>query len=193
MEILFNIMSYSVGNLFLGILLTVIGIALMFFLIQSWFSNSTFTPISYITGVILFFLLSFQAILLCGAITIKSYCNDVEVTINDWVKNIPDDKQLTKESSQQILNQITEDWPLVGLFIGGADFTGHTPVDIAQSMTEKIHSFMNKFILHRIGWSLLFVVSAAFIVIKTMEQTSQRQCYKSKRSTRQSKRRHYDD
>lgn len=193
MEILFSIMSRSVGNLFLGILLTVIGIILLFFLIQSWFSNSTFTPISYITGAILFFLLSFQVVLLCGAITTKSYCNDVEVTINDWVKNIPNDRQFDKESSQQNLNQITEDWPLVGHFIGETDFSEHTPTNIAQSMTEKIHSFMNKFILRRIGWSLLFVVSAAFIVIKTMGRTRERQHYGSKHSTGQSRRKHYDD
>lgn len=193
MEILFNIMSYSVGNLFLGILLTVTGIALLFFLIQSWFSNSTFTPISYITGGILFFFLSFQAVLLCGAVTIKSYCGDMEIAINDWVKSTPNNRQFNKESSQQILNQITENWPLVGHFVGGADFSGHTPADIAQSITEKIHSFMNKFILRRIGWSLLFVISATFIVIKTMEQTRQRQRYGSKRSTGQSRRKHYDD
>lgn len=193
MGALFNIISYSIGNLFLGVLLTIIGVALMFFLIQSWFSNSTFTPISYITGSILFFFLSFQAVLLCGAVTIKSYCDDVEIAINGWVKDIPNSVHFDKDGSQQILTHIAKEWPLVGYFVGGADFTGHTPVDIAQAMTKELRSFMNKFILRRIGWSLLFVVSGAFIVIKTMEQTKRRQYHGSGRSTGRSRRMRYED
>ena len=190
---LFNIISYSLGNLFLGILLTVIGVALMFILIQSWFSNSTFTSISYIVGGILFLFLSFQAVLLCGSVTIKSYCDDVEVTINSWIKNIPVEAKFDKKSSQQILNQITQEWPLVGYFLDDADFTGHTPVDIAQSMTKEIRSYMDGFILRRIGWSLLFVVCGAFIVIKTMEHTRRRHDHESGCSGGRSSRRRYDD
>ena len=58
MGVLFHIIRYSIGNLFLGVLLTVAGILLMFVLIRSWRRDSTFTPVSYIVGVILFFFLS---------------------------------------------------------------------------------------------------------------------------------------
>ena len=54
MGALFQIVAYSIGNLFLGILLTVVGVILLFVLIQSWYRNSTFTPVSYIVGGILF-------------------------------------------------------------------------------------------------------------------------------------------
>ena len=70
MGALFQIIAYSLGNLFLGVILTIVGVALMFILIQSWRSDSTYTPLSYITGGILFLFLSFQAVLLCGAVTI---------------------------------------------------------------------------------------------------------------------------
>lgn len=50
MGALFQIVAYSIGNLFLGILLTVVGVILLFVLIQSWYRNSTFTPVSYIVG-----------------------------------------------------------------------------------------------------------------------------------------------
>lgn len=192
MGALYTIVSYSLGNLFLGILLTLVGVGLMFFLIRSWFSNSSFTPFSYIVGFVLFLFLSFQAVLLCGAVTIKSYCDEVEVAINEWVRNLPDDVQFDKESSQQVLEQIQQEWPLVGYFVGGADFTGHTPVDIARAMTDELHSFMNGFILRRIGWSLLFVVVGAFIVIKTMEHT-RRQRNRGGYASARSRRRRYDD
>lgn len=192
MGALYTIISYSFGNLFLGILLTIVGVGLMFFLIRSWFSNSSFTPFSYIMGFVLFLFLSFQAVLLCGAVTIKSYCDEVEVVINEWVRNLPDEVQFDKESSQQVLEQIQQEWPLVGYFVGGADFTGHTPADIARAMTDELHSFMNGFILRRIGWSLLFVVVGAFIVIKTMEHT-RRQRNRGGYASARSRRRRYDD
>ena len=90
MGALFQIIAYSLGNLFLGVILTIVGVALMFVLIQSWRSNCTYTPLSYITGGILFLFLSFQAILLCGAVTIKSYSDDVEHAINGWVADPTD-------------------------------------------------------------------------------------------------------
>lgn len=192
MGALYTIISYSLGNLFLGVLLTIVGVGLMFFLIRSWFSNSSFTPFSYIIGFVLFLFLSFQAVLLCGAVTIKSYGDEVEVAINEWVRNLPDDVRFNKASSQQVLEQIQQEWPLVGYFVGGADFTGHTPVDIAHAMTEELHSFMNGFILRRIGWSLLFVVVGAFIVIKTMEHT-RRQRNRGGYTSARSRRRRYDD
>lgn len=149
MGALFQIVAYSIGNLFLGILLTVVGVILLFVLIQSWYRNSTFTPVSYIVGGILFLFLSFQSILLCGAVTIKSYSEDVEGAINSWVAEVPSDIPFNQEDSQHVLEQITEEWPLVGYFVGGADFTGHTSVTIAQAMAEELRSFMNYFILRR--------------------------------------------
>ena len=73
MGALFQIVAYSIGNLFLGILLTVVGVILLFVLIQSWYRNSTFTPVSYIVGGILFLFLSFQSILGTVVKRIKLY------------------------------------------------------------------------------------------------------------------------
>lgn len=170
MGALFNIISYSIGNLFLGILLTAVGVALMFFLIRSWFSRRTFTPVSYVVGVILFFFLSYQAVLLCGAITIRSYSGDVEEAINGWVRSVPEYVTFDEENSQEILGLIQRDWPLVGYFVSGADFTGHTPLNIASAMVDELRICMTHYIWRRIGWSVLFVVVAAVVVIRTMEQ-----------------------
>ena len=171
MGALFNIISYSIGNLFLGVLLTAVGVALMFFIIRSWFSQRTFTVISYVVGAVLFLFLSFQAILLCGAVTIRSYSTDVETAINGWVRDVPEYVEFDEDDSQDILELIQDEWPLVGYFIGGADFTGHTPLNIASAMAGELRAYMTRFIWRRVGWSVLFVVVASFVVIKTMEQT----------------------
>lgn len=168
MGALVNILMYSVGSMLLGILFTILGIVLMFVLIRLWWKNSTFTPMSFLIGGILFFFLAFQSILLCGAVTIKSYCDDVEQAINLMVSEVPEDVQLTQEDSQAILDEISREWPLVGYYVGMADFRGHTSANIAEAMADELNSFMNRFIWRRIGWSLLMIVIGAVIVIKTI-------------------------
>lgn len=168
MGALVNILMYSMGSLLLGVFLTILGIVLMFVLIRSWWRDSTFTPMSFVVGGILFFFLAFQAVLLCGAVTIKSYCDDVETAINGMVANIPDDIPFSTEDSQQILDNISEEWPLVGYYVNLADFRGHTSATIAGAMADELRSYMNWFILRRVCWSLAFVVVGAIIVIKTI-------------------------
>lgn len=199
MGALFTIISHSIGNLFLGILLTAAGIFLLYFLIRSWFVHRTFTPLSFLTGAVLFPLLAFQSVLLCGAVTIKSYCGDVEQAINGWVQDVPETVRFTQQDSQAILDKIAEEWPLVGYFVNLADFSGHTSTTIAASMAGELRSYMNWFILRRIGWSLLFVLVGAVGVIWSMDSgqrrgarrgTSGRRSYSGGRTAR---RRRYDD
>lgn len=168
MGALVNILMYSIGSLLLGVFLTIIGIVLMFVLIRSWWRNSTFTPMNFVVGGILFFFLAYQAVLICGAVTIKSYCDDVEMAINGMVANIPDDVPFSTEDSQVILDQISEEWPLVGYYVNMADFHGHTSATIGSAMADELRNYMNWFILRRVCWSLAFVVIGAIIVIKTI-------------------------
>lgn len=163
-----NIFYHSLGSMLVGVVLTIIGIILMYVLIRLWWRNSTFSIASIVVGIILFFFLSFQSILLCGAITIKSYCNDVEFYVNELVQNIPSTQAFSTEDSQVVLDHISEEWPLVGYYVIMADFHGHTSDTIAEAMSDELRSYMNWFIFRRICWSLLFVVVGAVIVIKTI-------------------------
>lgn len=168
MGALMNIFYHSLGSMLVGVVLTIIGIILMYVLIRLWWRNSTFSIASIAVGIILFFFLSFQSILLCGAITIKSYCDDVEFYVNKLVQDIPNTQAFSTEDSQVILDHISEEWPLVGYYVNMADFQGHTSDTIAEAMSDELRSYMNWFIFRRICWSLLFVVVGAVIVIKTI-------------------------
>lgn len=168
MNALFNILTYSMGSLLLGIILTIAGIGLMFVFVKLWWKVDTFTPMSFICGFILFFFLAFQSVLFCGAVTIKSYCDDIEIAINQIVDKIPLNNRFSQEDSQLILNQISETCPLVGYYVNMADFEGHTPATIAKAMADELRSVMNWFILRRIGWSLLFVFIGAVAIIKSI-------------------------
>ena len=163
-------MSYSIGSLFIGVLLTLVGVILMFVLIRGWWRNCQFTPVSYVAGVVLFFFLAFQSVLICGAITIKSYADDVEDQISSIIESVDADHYFNKEETQQMLEKITEEYPLVGYYIGGANFTNHTPQTLAKAMVDELHRFMNRYIMRRVLWSLLFITVGAIVVIKTISR-----------------------
>ncbi len=171
MGALFDIMYYAIGSFFLGVILTLLGMILMFFLVKSWLKNAEFTLASYIVGGVLFFFLAFQTVLLCGAVTIKSYVGDVELYVNNLVSGLSQSVVLSSQDSQEILESISNEFPLVGYYVDIADFSGHTPLTIAASMAEELGSYMNWYILRRLLWMLLFIAIGAFAVIKTMDKS----------------------
>ena len=169
--IFFEVLRYSLGSLFWGILLTLVGVGLLFFIIRGFYPRSTFTPLSFLVGAILFVLLAFQAVLLCGAVRIKGYSDEVRMCINRsipayWSGNTVD---LTPGECQELLDRVIEAYPLVGYYVDYADFRGFNTQNIADNMVDELHSYLNKFIWRRVGWSFLFVAIGAFIVIKTLD------------------------
>lgn len=167
MEI-FSILFYSIGSLIWGVLLTAVGIALLFFIIKSWRKNAEFTLASFIIGVVLFFLLAFQSVLLCGAITVKNCSHEIRAYINRMVDAIPEDVTFSTSDSQQILDNINEAFPIVSHYFDWADFEGHNSSNIADAMVEVFNENMNWYILRRVGWCLLFVIVGAILILKTM-------------------------
>lgn len=60
MGALMNIFYHSLGSMLVGVVLTIIGIILMYVLIRLWWRNSTFSIASIAVGIILFFLSFFS-------------------------------------------------------------------------------------------------------------------------------------
>lgn len=189
---LFEILQYSVGSLFWGILCTLLGMGLLFFLIKGFYPKSVFTPVSLLTGVVLFFFLTFQSILICGAVKVKSLSAELETSVNSY---IPDSwkqrgKEITAADSQQIVESLGVDYALFSHYINWADFEGHSADNVAAAMVQEFNSFLNAFIWRRVGWSLFFVVFGTFIVIRTLGTA---QAYtRHRRGGSSSRRRHND-
>lgn len=169
MRALFNILTHSFGSLCLGFLITAVCIALMFYIIKSWYKHSSFTLISYITGCVVFVFIVFHAIIICGAVVIKGYGDDVETLVNSYVRQFPPDAIFAQSDTQKILDYMRDELPLVSYYASYADFSGHTPVDIAESMNVELQDFMNKYITRHFLWALFFVLVGAFGIVRSME------------------------
>lgn len=191
---LFNILMHSLGSIFLGVFIAVMGVALMFFIIHSWWRNSNFTLLSFLVAFILFCLLSFQTVLICGAMTIKAYGENVEHSVNELVSQMPSDIQLSSDNAQAILNQVSNEFPIIGYYVNRVESFGNTPSIIAKSLVDALHRYLNWFILRRIGWCLLFIVCGAVAVINTISiknRSGESLKYTSRRFTSKRKSRHW--
>ena len=70
MKAFFDIISFSTGCLFWGILIGIICMVLFFLLIKGWYKHAEASPATYLVGGILFILLSIQCTMIAGAIKI---------------------------------------------------------------------------------------------------------------------------
>ncbi|MDO4187057.1 MAG: hypothetical protein Q4D30_11340 [Bacteroidales bacterium] len=169
MIVLLDILRYSFGSIIWGILIALSCMALFVFLIKGWYKDATFSPISYVVGVILFLLLSFQCILIVGSLKIIDSTDSYETQIRQIVeyRYAPSD-EISLQEADDIIKEIIERFPILHYYISGGTFSGHTARQLPHSIASEIRSFMSWYIVRRILWCLGFVVVGAFCVIKTM-------------------------
>lgn len=123
-------------------------------------------------GAVVFCFFLYQSILICGAFACKSFGDEIEARINEIVAlraSFMPDYEFSREQTDEIFKEATAVFPVIAEYVDWADFSGHTPLDIAASMHETLDRFLNIYILKRLGWCLLFLVLGALAVIKTMD------------------------
>ena len=159
-SILSDIIKYASGSLVVGCLITVLGVFLLFFLIRGFYPKSTFSPLSILTGIVLAILLAIEMVPMCGAISLKWMISDYERHIDSFVS------EYAKHTAVPISRQ--ESMRLVNQLIEYAYVEGGNAASVASDIASAVDEELNKFIWYAIGWSLLYIIIAAFIVIKTL-------------------------
>jgi hypothetical protein len=168
---LFDILKYSFSSVVWGILIAVACMALFVFLIKGWYKDATFSPISYVVGGILFFLLSFQCILIVGSLKILDTTDYYEAEISNIVDNAYDATDVvTMGQADEVIKTIIARFPLLHYYISGGEFSGYTAKELPHAMADELRSFMHWYIFRRILWCLAFVIVGAFCVIRSMSK-----------------------
>ena len=182
--VLFDILSYSISSLIWGILISVACMALFVFLIKGWYKDATFSPVSYIVGIILFVLLCFQCILIVGSLKIINMSDEYENQITAIVETIyiPSEEVSQKQASS-IIDTIIDNSPILKYYIGGGTFIGYKASELPHAIVEELQSYMHSYIFRRILWCLGFVVVGAICVIKSMSKVKTKPFSKIQRPT----------
>lgn len=168
-----NILTYSIGSLFWGILIAFACIGLFLFLIKGWYKDAYFNLISYIIAGILCIILIYNCTIICGAIAMKSDLNFFEALIAQAINlSFSDyDMIVNQETSNEILQQAIKKHPILNYYIGSGDFSGWKLSELPHVMAETLKSYLNKLILRRVLWSLGFVIIGAILATKTISRS----------------------
>ena len=173
MGTLHYIFNYAISSMVIGVVITICGIAAFFLLIKGWYKDRTFNLASAIVGVILFVLLCFQNILLCGAVHIKRMSTEFITSMTEYVQpwvQAGNDYMEASDVDDILFDELAEKYPIISCYLGGSEFTGFKASEIPQATVDELNSYFNWYIFRRVCWELLFVVVGAVIVIKTMER-----------------------
>ena len=171
---LYDILTYSFSSVIWGILIAIVCMALFVFLIKGWYKDATFSPISYVIGIILFLFLSFQCILIVGSLKILDMTDYYETEITSIVDNAYDDlDEITMGQADGIIQEVINRFPILQYYIGGGEFSGFTAEQLPHAMADELRSFMRWYIFRRLLWCLGFVIVGAICVIKSLSKNYQ--------------------
>lgn len=87
----------------------------------------------------------------------------VEVRIEQIMENFYG--TLSATDSQQLLDRLNEEFPLMSLYVDTANFSGTNTLSIASSMKEALDDYLDSYIWHRVFWSIGMIFIACLIAI----------------------------
>ena len=184
-----SLLDTAFSSILNGIVVTAAIMATLYFILKSFSRNMVRTPVFYITGIVIAILLIVQISLMIGAIQAKDAADSAEIYLSQLLENRSG--TVGANDSQQILESVTNRFPIIGVYIGIADFTGHNVSDLAESMHESMISFLNAYIWHRVLWSIAIIVVGCLIVMMYDKRNSTK--VQPKHKATMASRKNYDD
>ncbi len=159
----FSLFSTALSSVFYGFIITFAVMAILYAILKALSNGIVQTAVFFYTGVILFMLLVVQFSLLVGAIEAKDAADAAEV----YLRQVVEDKQGTVsiQESQQAMDAVTSNFPIIGSFLNIVDFSGHDVSDLPEVMHETMTEFFSSYIWHRVWWILGFIAVACVVVV----------------------------
>ena len=184
-SIFINIICYSIGSLLWGVLIGAACMVIFFLLIKGWWKDAVMSLPTYVVGGVLGLLLMFQCTLICGSLSIMRKANQFEALATEAVQHMVESGKaglneiVDHAETQEVMNEIVKNHPILGNYCKGADFTGHELVELPKAMTAELNNYLTKYIYRRLLWSLAFVVVAAVIANYTISRGRVANTYRS--------------
>lgn len=161
--VFFSLFSTALSSVFYGIIITAAIMALLYAVIRALSKTITSLPIFYITGIVMGILLVIQLSLMIGAFQAKDAADSAEIYLHQLLEN--SSGTVGAQDSQRILDAVTDEYPIIGTYLGVADFSGHNISDLAASMHSTIIEYLDSYIWHRIGWTLGIIFVGVILVM----------------------------
>lgn len=137
--------------------------AMLYFILKALGRGIVRSLVFYITGCVMAALLVIQLSLMIGAMQAKEAADSAQLYMNQLLEN--NSGVVTANESQQILDAVIEHFPIIGCFIGLADFSGNDVSELSDLIHDTMISFLNSYIWYRFFWILCIVIISCIIVV----------------------------
>jgi len=153
--IFFSLISSAFSSIFYGVIITVVIMAILYAVLKYINDGIVRSVPFFATGVVLAVLLIIQCSLMVGAIQAKGTVEAAQI----YLRQMSEDYSGTvgAQDSQEIFDQVTERFPLIGTFIGYTDFSGYKISELPEVIAGTVNDYFTSFIWHRILWIIGFV------------------------------------
>lgn len=186
---IFHLITTAFSSVFYGLIVTAVVMAVLYAILKGISRSIVQTPIFYITGVIQSILLVIQFSLMIGAIQAKDAADTAEIYLSQLLEN----KWGTvgAQDSQQIMDAVTDNFPIIGIYVDAADFSGHSVSELPRAMHASMTEYLQSYIWHRVWWSLGIIITACLIVM--LFDRKAHTTAKPQRRANMASRKNYDD
>ena len=159
----FYLISTAFSSIFYGFIVTAVIMAVLYVVLKSISNNIVQSPVFFVTGVVLAILLVIQTSLMIGAVQAKDAADSAEIYLHQLLENSYG--MVGAQDSQRVLDAVISEYPIIGTYLGVADFSGNDMSDLASAMHETIIDYLNSYIWHRVWWMLGIIVVSCFVVM----------------------------
>lgn len=173
MTLLFDIIKFCAGSLFFGIIGALVVVGLIIYLIRGLSSSAQVSVVGWLTGGLLFVLLGYQFTCVGAAMAMKDKCEEVKAIVDQSLAStqaVMDATSVSEQDVNNLMGNISEEYPLIGRFVAGRKFDISHFSQVSDDLAQSINSSLTSSIWKSLGWSLLFIVIATFVIVKTREQ-----------------------
>ena len=161
--IFWGLFSTAISCVLYGLVITAAIMAILYGVLKAISNGIVRSAPFFITGVVMAVLLIIQCSLLVGAIEAKSYAEPVEIYLTQQFEG--QQGIIGAQDSQEIMNTIVENFPIIGTYLDLANFAGNDISEISHIMHDTMVDYFNSYIWHRVFWIIGIIVVACFIAI----------------------------
>lgn len=187
--IFFSLIQTAASCVFYATIVTAAIMTFLFLLLKSSCKNVTQTPAFLIGNIVVAVLLLIQSTLMIGAMEAKDATESARLYLNQLLENTCG--TVSAQDSQQILEAVTAEYPIIGTYIGMADFSGHDLSELSASMSETISDYLRSYIWHRVWWMVGIIALGCMLTLLYEKNYVVRSA--PSRHTTTSSRKRYDD
>lgn len=180
----FSLFSTALSCVFYGVIAAAAVMLVVYAILKAIDKGIVESVLFYVTGAVLAVLLTVQFSLLTGAVQAKGAVDSAEIYMQQLLESTYG--RVNAQDSQRVLDAVISEYPIVGTYIGIANFSGQSVENLPTAMHDTMTDYLNTYIWHRVWWILGMVLVASLVVTMLAKPARSAQGGRVRRSGRES-------